>query len=97
MLAAIKLLFDELLLTYLLVLHYVGKVVSTETTYKYHMQIQENSVDAGAKARDVPLKTLLKPVKPKLSDSGEVPFHVEPNVEECLQQPVDENKSNLAQ
>jgi hypothetical protein len=57
-------------------MHITGKIASTEATYKYHMQIQEDPVDMGTKFRDVPLKTLLKPVKSRLSDSG--PLQVNP-------------------
>jgi hypothetical protein len=40
-----------------------GTVASTESTYKYHMQIQESIPDPVPKSRDGPLKAMLKPPK----------------------------------
>jgi hypothetical protein len=80
-----------------------GKIASTETTYKYHMQIQEDSVDKGAKFRDVPLKTLLKPSKSRLSDTNSVQVNPPSNTETHLssagdQQPTaTSDESNAAQ
>jgi len=38
-----------------------GKVESTETTYKYHMQVQEAQAETAPKPADGPLKNSLKP------------------------------------
>ena len=41
----------------------VGKIVSTEDTYKYHMQIQESEPEPAIRKRDAPLKASLKPAR----------------------------------
>lgn len=73
---------------------FVGKVASTETTYKYHMQIQENSTEVGTKTRDVPLKSLLKPIKSKSSNSEEIPINVNSHSVEAEEHPVEDVKNS---
>ncbi|XP_064633876.1 putative pyridoxal-dependent decarboxylase domain-containing protein 2 isoform X2 [Lineus longissimus] len=46
-----------------------GKVISTEDTYKYHMQVQENNTPKSPTSKTGPLKTVLKPKKSPLSGS----------------------------
>ncbi|ELU10486.1 hypothetical protein CAPTEDRAFT_223791 [Capitella teleta] len=38
-----------------------GKIETTESIYKYHMQVQESAPEGGAKGKDGPLKNNLKP------------------------------------
>jgi len=47
----------------------LGKMVSTEDTYKYHMQVQEAPTRPALKGRDGPLKASLKPARGRTSNN----------------------------
>ena len=53
-----------------------GKIISTEDTYKYHMQVQEAPPEPSLKLGDVPKKANLKPARGRNSSVQRSPSQI---------------------